>query len=533
VVISRDVTDREVALRRLRQSEKRYRMLSDATHDLVAELDSEGRVLFVSQSCREVLGYEPSELVGTTPFNLLHTEDVERLAERFLKRVTGSHRPRRDQFFRVRHRDGSWRWLEGGGVNFEAADGGMRVVSVSRDVTERVRAAEERREIEERMQQAQKFESLGVMAGGVAHDFNNLLTPILGDASLALMDLPPDSPLRARLERIQRSAHHAATLTNQLLDYAGAGSLDTESLDLSTLVREAERLLQSAVSKRAALHLDLAPGLPPVEADAALLCQVVLNLVTNASESIEERGEGGGRITVRSGTVEATRKSLSQMLLGEDLPEGGYVYLEVEDDGCGMDAATQTRIFDPFFTTRFTGRGLGLAAVLGIVRKHGGALQIQSEPGRGTRIRVLCPEAGGRTGSRRSPSNGDRSWRATGSVLVADDDDGARELLAETLGRVGFTVLCASDGHRAVELFADHQDEIQLVILDRTMPVVSGEEALDGIRRIRPEVPVVLVSGYSEASSAQRFAGKQLSGVIQKPFLPESLISLVRGVLEN
>jgi PAS domain S-box-containing protein len=533
VVISRDVTEREEAQQRLRQSEERYRMLAEATHDLVAELDAEGRVVFVSPSCEKVLGYKPEEVTGTTPFGLLHPDDVEYLAELFLKRLTARHPPSADHLFRARHRDGSWRWLQGGGVNFRTLEGETHIVSVTRDVTDRLRAAEERRKLEEWVQQAQKLESLGMLAGGVAHDFNNLLTPILGDTSLALMDLPPDSPVRPRLHKIQRAAHQAATLTNQLLDYAGIGSLDTELLDISKLAREMGQLLQSAVSKKAKLGYELADGLPAVEADAAQISQVVMNLITNASAAIEARSDAEGRIAIRSGTVEADRKSLSQLFLGEGLPDGTYVYFEVEDDGCGMSDETRARIFDPFFTTKFTGRGLGLAAVLGIVRKHGGAIEIESEVDRGTRIRVLCPTAG-RTARREAARRQDpAAWRAEGIVLVADDDEGVRDLLTETLERAGLTVLCATDGSEAVETFRQHAKEIRLVLLDRTMPGASGEEALDGIQSIRPDVPVVLVSGYSQESSAQRFASKRLAGFLHKPFLPETLLEKVRELLEN
>jgi len=533
VVIARDVTDREEALHRLRQSELRHRLLSEALYDVVAELDEEGRVLFVSPSCEQVLGYKPEELVGTTPFSLLHAEDLENLVDVFVSRFKSQHLPEHDQTFRVRHRDGSWRWLQSTGVTYQTQESELRMVAVSRDVTGIVNGAEERRKLEERMQQAQKLESLGMMAGGVAHDFNNLLTPILGDASLALMDLSDDSAVRVRLQKIQRAAHRAATLTNQLLDYAGIGSIETEPLDLSGLVREMGELLQSAVSRQAVLVYDLASNLPAIEGDAAQLSQVVMNLITNASEAIEARRLGEGRIAVRSGTVEGDSKSLSQLFLGEGLPEGTYVYFEVEDTGCGMDAETRARIFDPFFTTKFTGRGLGLAAVLGIVRKHGGAIEIDSELDRGTRVRVMCPTLGKRVQRLEARRLDPSSWRASGTVLVADDDEGARELMAETLERAGLSVLRAEDGAQAAEIFREHADAIRLVVMDRTMPGGSSPEALEEIRRLRGDVPIFLVSGYSQENSAQRFADRGIDGFLQKPFLPETLLEKIRDLLGN
>jgi PAS domain S-box-containing protein len=533
VVISRDVTEREEALRKLRQSERRYRVLSEAIYDVVAELDEGGRMLFVSPSSEAVLGYRPEELVGTTPFGLLHANEVERLVDLFLGGFKSSSRPKHDEIFRVRHRDGSWRWLQSTGVTYRTGESELRMVAVSRDVTGIVNAAEERRKLEERIQQAQKLESLGMMAGGVAHDFNNLLTPILGDASLALMDLPDDSEVRVHLQKIQRAAHRAASLTNQLLDYAGIGSIDTEPLDLSRLVLEMGQLLQSAVSKKAVLAYDLANNLPAIDGDASQLSQVVMNLITNASEAIETRQPRERRIAIRSGTVEADRKSLSQVLLGEVLPEGTYVYFEVEDTGCGMDAETRARIFDPFFTTKFSGRGLGLAAVLGIVRKHGGAIEIESAVNRGTRVRVLCPAVGQQVQRAKSQELDPGSWRASGTVLVADDDEGACELMAETLGRTGLRVLRAHDGAQAAEIFREHADAIRLVVLDRTLSGESGAQALEDIRRIRRDVPVLLVSGYSQEDSAQRFAGEHGDGFLQKPFLPETLLEKVRDLLEN
>ena len=529
VTVSRDVTERVRAQLELRQSEKRYRILAETTHDMVAELDAEGRVVFISPSCQEVLGYRPKQLIGTTPFGLLHPDDVERLAQRFLERLTSEQSRERGEIFRVRHRDGSWRWLEGGGVNFETLDGEIHIVSVSRDITDRIRAEEGRRKLEERIQQTQKLESLGAMAGGIAHDFNNLLTPILGDASLALMDLPRDSPARARLEKIQKVAHQAAALTHQMLDYAGMGSLHSEPLDVTSLVREMERLLDGTVARKARLAYELHPDLPGVEADATQLRQVLLNLVANGAEAMRAGHGAASRIVIRSGALEIDADVLGKLLLGESRPGGAYVYLEVEDTGCGMDALTLARVFDPFFTTKFTGRGLGLAAVLGIIRGHGGAIEVDSEPDRGTRIRVLLPAADPPLQPASEPRP-DR-WRGSATVLVADDDEGVRELTAETLARAGLEVLCAADGREAVEAFREHADEIGVVVLDRTMPGASGEEAFEEIRRIRADARIILVSGYSRDSSAQRLSSTPLASFLQKPFLPETLVDRVRQLL--
>jgi signal transduction histidine kinase len=420
--------------------------------------------------------------------------------------------------------------IEFGGVNYKTADGEIRMVMVARDVTETRRLQEERQELEQRMQQIQKLEGLGVLTGGIAHDFNNLLTPILGDASLALMELPPESPVRARLEKIKKASQRAAALTNQMLAYSGTESLQVEVLDLSRIVREMTQLVESAATRKAILEYDLADDLHAVEGDTAQLSQVLMNLITNASEAL---GEGTGRIAIRTGTVEADRAYLSRVFPSDDLREATYVYLEVADTGCGIDAETRQRIFDPFFSTKFTGRGLGLAAVLGIVRGHGGAIEIDSELGRGARFRALFPacERPPAPLSPKPPPAGE--WRGSGTLLVADDEEDVLDFAVETLERAGLTVLRATNGSEAVETFRRHADEIGAVFLDRSMPLKSGGEAFEEIRRIRPDARIVLVSGYSEASVRERFAGRDLAGFLHKPYPPAALLRKAREALES
>jgi PAS domain S-box-containing protein len=528
VVVSRDVTERINAEAELRESEKRYRILGESSRDMITELDADGRILYMSPGAADVLGHSPESLVGRTGFTLIHPDDVERNAEIFLEALK-KRGPIRSSPYRVRHRNGSWRWVEGVGVPYRREDGEFRILTVTRDVTERLLAEEERRKLEEHMRHAQKLEGLGVMAGGIAHDFNNLLTPILGNASLALLDLPESSPVRQRLEKIHKAAQRAATLTNQMLAYAGAGPVAVSPVDLSRVVAEMAQLLESSISGQTTVVYRLEPKLPLIEADDAQLSQVVMNLLTNAVEAV---GEGEGQIAIATGTAEIGRDAELHTLLGDELAEGTYVYLEVRDTGCGMDSETRSRIFDPFFTTKFTGRGLGLAAVLGIVRGHRGAIEIESEPGRGTRFRVLFPSADALREEFTADAAADE-WRASGTILVVDDDEAVRELARENLERVGLSVLCARDGREGVETFSRHRDEIRAVFLDRTMPDVSGEEAFDEIRRIRPDARIILVSGYSEDQAARHFAGKDLVGFLQKPFLPETLIEKVRKALER
>jgi PAS domain S-box-containing protein len=526
VVDSRDVTHRVLAEQALRESEARYRALFSSTHDFVAELDAEGRVLFMSPSCETILGFEPEAMIGTTPFSLLHTDDVERLADSFLQRVEARRPAGEGSVFRVRHRDGSWRWLQGGGVSYATADGRSRVVCVCRDVTREVLAEAERRRMDEWMQQARSFESLGVLAGGIAHDFNNLLTPILGEAGLALLELPERSPLRARLERIRSAAQRAGSLTAEMLHYAGLGSIERGFVDVSDLADGMRELLESGACGRARLELDLAAGLPPVEGDRRRLAQALRNLVANAAEASPE----GGRVVVRTGAVDLDRAALSRCFLGQTLPEGRYVRVEVEDTGTGMDAETRERLFDPFFSTRSTGRGLGLAAVLGIVRSHAGAIDVQSDAGRGTRVALLLPcraDAAGRRPRRTAPSVGEGGAK----VLVVEDDEAVRELAGETLRRAGFVPVCVAEGADALAWLGEAEAGIRAVVLD--WPGAGCGEVLDALRGLRPDVRLVLLCGHPPEAVAAALGPLRPDGLVQKPFLPADLVLRVREALGN
>ena len=334
--------------------------------------------------------------------------------------------------------------------------------------------------------------------------------------------------MRARLGKIQQAARRAAALTDQMLAYAGQEPLRVECLDLSKLVGEMQELVASSISGKTTLDLQLESELPAVEAEAGQLGQVVVNLITNAAESL---ADGEGRITVRTGVVNVDAPPTGA-LFAETMASGRHVTFEVSDTGCGMDAETCAQIFEPFFTTKFTGRGLGLAAVAGIVRSHRGAIEVESDPGRGTRFRVLLPVVAGPVAQptrERVPIGG---WRATGIALVIDDDEAVRELAEDVLRRTGMRVLTASDGHEGVKLFGLHADSICVVLLDRTMPTLSGADTFEAIRALRPDAKIVLVSGYLEERVTDELAGREISGFLKKPFSPETLLARVREVVE-
>jgi two-component system cell cycle sensor histidine kinase/response regulator CckA len=393
---------------------------------------------------------------------------------------------------------------------------------------ERVRAAEDRKRLEEQIQHSQKLESLGVLAGGIAHDFNNLLTGILGNADLALMDVAQGSPAQGSLIEIKSTAQRAAELSRQMLAYSGKGSFIIEPVDLNGIVREMGNLLEASISKRVTLRYDLAEELPLTVGDATQLRQVIMNLITNASDAI---GTGDGIVSISSGVMDCDRAYLASCYLVEHVPEGRFVYLNVSDTGCGMDEETKHKIFDPFFTTKFTGRGLGLASALGIIRGHGGAVRVTSSPGGGSTFRVLFPvsEIKTRDATPQQPDDGD--WRGTGTVLVIDDEEAVREVATRMLEQAGLTVVTASDGLEAIEFFRSHADEVSCVLLDLTMPRMSGEETLRELRDIRDDIRVVLSSGYSEQEVADRFGEQAISGFVQKPYLVSKLISSIGAAI--
>jgi CheY-like chemotaxis protein len=378
------------------------------------------------------------------------------------------------------------------------------------------------------MQHAQKLESLGVLAGGIAHDFNNLLMSVMGNADLALLELAPSSAARESVEEIKRTAARAADLCRQMLAYSGRGKTIVEAVDLSEVVEEMSHMLDVSISKRAVLNKNLARPLPAVCADVTQLRQVVMNLITNASEAL---GEADGAICVSTGASECARSQLADAYVADEFADGLHVFIEVTDTGCGMDGETQARIFDPFYTTKFTGRGLGLAAVLGIIRGHKGAIRVESTPGKGTSIRVLLPATRQPVADvLPGPSVPDRA-SLSGTVLLADDEETVRAVSSRMLRRMGLEVMTASDGQEAVELFARHRKRIDGVLLDLTMPQMDGVQAFEQLRRIDPEVRVLLASGYSEQDVAQRFPIDALRGIVHKPFDFETLRSQLQHLL--
>ena len=518
-----DITERK------RSAEARYRRLFESARDGIVLTDAKtGEIMDINPCTEKLLGYSRNELVRRKLWEIQATQKVPQLRAA-LHQIRDQRVLRFDDMI-LRTKDG---------LDFHAevianiyTEGDRQAIQFN------IRDVSERKKFERELQETQKLESLGLLAGGIAHDFNNLLTGILGNASLAYAELPPESPMRVLLREVVQASERAAFLTRQMLAYAGKGHFVKETFDLGNLVQEISALVRTSIPKTVELTLDLAPNLPPIEADPSQIQQVVMNLVINGAEAIRE--DAPGKVKIRTFLREIdTHDETTELFQSEQLMAGTYVQLEVSDTGLGMDEATKARIFDPFFTTKFTGRGLGLAAVQGIVKAHGGAIRVYSTPGHGTTFLILLPAQRRSTATIR-PGVGSHlktgKKRPTpippGSVaLVIDDEETVRSLAINALSRVGMKVLTAENGKTGVEMFREHQSVVSVVVLDLKMPVMGGEEALAELKQLSTEVPVILSSGFRESELAGKFPEPLLRGFLQKPYTSERLVSVVTAAL--
>ena len=480
-------------------------------------LDQDGRFTLAAGRELDAAGRKASDLIGQSfweryrDYPALLAQGRRALAgETFVAQVR-----RHDQVYEVHYCP-----LRGGHGEVTC------VIGVALNATARVQAEEERERLQSRMLQAQKLESLGVLAGGIAHDFNNLLTIISGNAALALTRIGEDHTAHPLLDDVVKAAQRAADLTRQMLAYSGRGRFEIRPIDLATHVREIADLLKASVPKKVELRLELDASLPTVQGDSAQLHQVLMNLVINGAEAI---GDNPGAVVVGLAVEKVGEAGAGDLVGQEGLPPGNYLRISVSDTGPGMDAATRARIFDPFFTTKSTGRGLGLAAVLGIVRGHHGAVRIATAPGKGTTFEVLLPAAGARAAATATadPSPAPEG----GTILVIDDERFVRTATCRTLASLGYDVLEAEDGQAGIELFRSRGGKIDAIVLDLTMPRMSGEETLRELRRLDPDVPVVVFSGYAEQDVAERL-GQLAAGILHKPFTREQLAAALRAAID-
>jgi len=512
-VVIRDIS-------RQRQSEQeamRLRAAIEQFPDAVFIADDEDRIIYANAACETFYGMDRDALRGEH-ISCLPVKDADESLYRQIRDRLNSGE--------------SWE----GELHLQAAERSRAVRRMASPVSHRGKVSyhvcidhdiSEEWHLRAQMEHMQRLESLGVLAGGIAHDFNNLLTAIMGNATLAEQELPEESPALEYIEQIDAASRQAAKLCQQMLAYSGKGKFIVRPLNLSTMVEDTLGLLKASVSKHAELHCRLDKDIRAIDADEAQMQQVLMNLVINASEAI---GDEHGLITITTEQKHVGRSELEQAYLDEDLPEGDYVVLEVSDTGCGMDAATREKIFDPFFTTKFTGRGLGMSAIMGIVRGHKGAISVFSEPGGGTTFQMLFPcsqsEASDAVTERTIPG-----WSGMGTVLVVDDERAIRRVAARMLERMGYQVIEAADGEEGVAVYRQYRDQIAAVLLDMSMPNMDGRQCFHELLRINPDVKVILSSGYNEQEATQGFAARELAGFVQKPYTLKALRGKIREVL--
>jgi len=513
--------------KRVSALEHKYSQLFENASDLVCSLDLQGRFTALNKAGARITGYAQAEARGRSFEDWVAPDHRTVFRGWWTGLLAGQATPAQE--LSIAARDGHEVALEISGRLVRQRRRPLAIEAIARDITARKEAEEQRLLMERKMLDSQKLESLGVLAGGIAHDFNNLLTAILGNATLAGQAVSEDSSQRSHLRNIEKASRQAADLCQQLLAYSGKGRFIIQRINLNALIEDMRQLLHISVSKKAVLEIEASGELPAIEADPSQIRQVLLNLVINASEALDEKN---GLIRIRTGGLQADRSSLAEAALASDLAPGHYVFLEVSDTGCGMDRETLGKIFDPFFTTKFIGRGLGLAAVSGIVRAHRGALHITSEPARGSTFRILLPCCGQAPEPIPVPPSASVPWRGSGTVLLADDEEAVRLVTSHMLRSLGFEVILAANGQDAVASFRAQANDIVAVVLDLTMPRLSGEEALREIRRIRPEAPVLLMSGFSEQDAMKRCASQGASDFLPKPFKPEELRRKLQALLE-
>jgi len=526
VAIRSDITAIKRLTEELLFTQARLRTFVEHSPAAVAMFDRDMRYLLASRQWHTDYQLEGRDVIG-----LSHYEVFPEISERWREdhRACLSGAVIRTDADLLLRSDGSKQWLSYEVRPWHQTDGSIGgVVMFTRDITQHKLAEAERERLEQKLMETQKMESLGVLAGGIAHDFNNILTGIMGNNSLALNELPSGSPIREHLDSVNESSHRAAELIKQMLAYSGRGRFVIQKLDLSRVVEETSQLLGISISKKINLHYNLGRGLPAVDVDASQISQIIVNLVINASEAI---GDWPGEVLISTGQMQVDKDFLAKDGLSNPLEPGEYVFVEVMDNGSGITPENLKRIFEPFFTTKFTGRGLGLAAALGIVRSHKGAFSVATEVGRGTHFKMLIPCSSGELEVPAVQPLEDHVWRGKGNILIIEDEETVRVTLERILIWLGFAVVIACDGREGVAKFSSAPGGFALVLLDLTMPQLDGAQVFAEIRRLNPTVPVVLMSGYNEKDATAHFADHGLAGFIQKPFDIPTLQSTLKTAL--
>jgi PAS domain S-box-containing protein len=514
LAVTQDVT----ALHRTRadfeSAELRFRRLTEGSPDLISQHGPDGTFQFASRAAYSLTQREPEALVGTSIAELIHQEDRDKVVSAIQRAANGE--PERLVTFRLLRPDGSIRWCELTAQTAVHGQGAAPITCVTRDITARIRT-------EEILRAASRMEATATLAAGVAHDFNNLMTSILGNAELLLTDPSfPDGP--SRLNQVAESAKRGGALAQQLLAYARGGKYQTQTVSVNDVVKQALHLQKHALPPRIQLEADLDPSSPAIEADPVQIGQVVTNLCINGAEAIP----GIGRLTVRTRLVELDQADVAGK---PGLQPGPAVLLQVSDSGSGIDPAVLPRIFEPFFSTKFQGRGLGLAAAYGIVKNHRGYIGVESETGRGTTFSAYFPAV--EPLPARPPVAAEPFPTGDETILLVDDDDAVIDVTSSILEKLQYRVLVARHGIEAVEIARTHPDEIHLVILDLGMPLAGGAEAYPFLKAARPDVKIMISSGYEMNEVVQGLLAAGADAFLQKPYRVSALARGIRRVLER
>lgn len=531
-----DIDARKRAEIALGQSEALFRnMLENVPNVAVQGYSPNGTVNYWNKASETIYGYTAQEALGKDLVELIISPSMRDVVRQHIGHMAKTGHPIPAGELELMRKDGSLVPVYSSHVAI-LLDDRTQLFCLDVDLRDRKRAEAERLEMERQLMHVQKLESLGVLAGGVAHDFNNLLTSIMGNLELAQMDLPAFSPTHECIVEAILSCRRAAELSRQMLAYSGRGKFAVKSFNLSKLVKDMSPLLAASISKAIQLKFDLTHELPAIRADASQIQQVILNLVTNASESITDHQ---GNIRIVTGSRQFDTETLALSRLPEKLSPGEYVFLEVCDSGCGMDEPTNEKIFEPFFSTKFAGRGLGMATVLGIVRGHHGAIMVSTTPGQGTTVRVLLPLEVVTSFNAAKPANliqdspANFKGRPLGTILLVDDEAQVLRVAERTLSRMGFTIITAADGLEAVQKFRENQDAINCVVLDYTMPKQDGLAAAAQILQLRPNAKLILASGFDTREARIRHGDKGIRLFIQKPYPIKDLVMAVNEVISE
>lgn len=515
------------SIQQLRALAEEHQILITNASEFVYRRDPDGVFHYLSPAVERITGYSVEEwkkhYTAYTTDHPCNKHAIE-CSERAI-RTGETGPPYRVELF---HRDGTPIMIEVHEKPFTENEKVLGIIGVARDITEQVRAEEDRRQLEFQVRHTQKLESLGVLAGGIAHDFNNLLASIQINAEILQADYHENPETLHNIDSILQATHHAAALCRQMLTYAGKNQVALQKVDLNALTREFAKLLVASVSKKARLEYHFAKELPMIEADTAQIQQIIVNLITNAAEALDGQP---GKVTISTGVKNCSDNDLRNPYIHDPLPSGKYVFFEAADTGMGMDELTLERIFEPFFSTKFTGRGLGLSAVLGIVRGHKGSIQVQSQLGKGTTIRVYFPAQNHHNSASLQSHSLETASGGHGTILLVDDDELLRGSLVRMLKRAGFHVFDVASGARAIEILRNATEPIHGAIVDFTMPDMDGEEVIRALRRLQSHLPAILVSGYNEDYFAQRFIDPKDTEFLSKPFDSTQLITKLNKVL--